>query len=233
MENQEIKAWIEGPREYEEGRALFAKYSRKKGLISLFQRKHKPKVLLYNLQKLLTKPTPLTSIPATQDRMTAPETTPIPVKRTEVETHTVHYEQLPEALKTLYNQNRILYKQMRALHEKMKIAPDDDTRAKLRNELTDYDDLIASNWQKIDAWDGINHPEDTEAEKLTDDEKKKQIIAARKFLSVNLDTLKNSEGLKRQLVVFKIEDRIRFLQGNKVIIGKETLETFRKLGVDC
>jgi len=56
MKNNEIASWLQGSGDYQQGRALFEKYSKRKSLINLFRRKHKPEVLRYNLQKLLSMP---------------------------------------------------------------------------------------------------------------------------------------------------------------------------------
>ncbi len=225
MENNEIKAWLQGTQDYDRGRILFEKYSSKKPLINLFRRKHKPEVLRYNLQKLIGQ-LEVKHIPKEEILTTLPHT-----KRLVVLDNRVRLEDLPQHLKPLYEQNRTLYKQMRALHEKMKLATTDKDRARLRKEIAQYDDVITLNWQKLDGWDPESDTGEAMEEEQTEEEAARQIGAIRKYLSVNLRAVKALEGLKRQMLIFKIEERARQLQKLGVKITDSTHEELKTIGI--
>lgn len=224
MINHEIEAWLNGPRDYGQGRALFEKYSKRQPLINLFRRRHKPEVLRYNLEKLIGQ-LEVKHIPKEEILTTQPQT-----KRLVVLDNRVRLENLPEHLQHLYRQNRTLYKQMRALHEKMKLSATDQERATLRKEVAQYDDVITLNWQKLDEWDQKAEAE-VEAPQLTEEETARQIGAIRKFLSVNLRTVKGMEGLKRQMLLFKIEERALQLRKLGVKITDATHEELKTVGI--
>lgn len=226
MLNSEISAWLQGSGDYEQGRALFEKYSRKKPLVHLFRRKYKPGVLRYNLEKLLTR-TQETDCPQRE------ETGQHGAERRIVVTDgRTRLEDLPCHLKPLYEQNRILYKQMRALHEKMKLSTADQHRAKLREEIARYDDVIAANWQEIDGWDPGEDPSKEEAENREGKDPARQIGAIRKFLSVNLRKVKGMEGLKRQQLIFRIAQKARELEQLGIKITDATRHELQGLGID-
>lgn len=217
--------WLEGPGDYEQGRALFEKYSRKKPLIQLFRRKHKPEVLHYNLEKLIGQ-VEVKNIPKEEIITTKPGT-----RRLVVMDNRVRLEELPDHLRPLYEQNRTLYKQMRALHEKMKLATTDQDRARFRKEIAEYDDAITQNWEKLDSWDPDQEPEEEFPEKPSEEEAARQIGAIRKYLSVNMRTVKELEGLKRQQLIFKIEERARQLRKLGVKITDSTHEELKTIGI--
>lgn len=222
---EEIISWLEGDRDYAKGRAIFEKYSRKKSLINLFRRKYKPEVLRYNLEKLsktMTGMKMITPIPAS-----VKVDQKIKGERLIIMTDKVNYDDLPEGLRKLYDQNKELYKHMRAYHEKMKQAVTDGERAKLQKILAGYDDAIAGNWHQIDAWDG---KEEKIEETNTDPEK--DISAARKWLSVNVKYISLREGVKQQELIFSIKDRVALLKKHQVKIPKSTVTELAKFGVD-
>jgi len=205
---------------------LFEKYSKRKSLINLFRRKHKPEVLRYNLQKLLSMPMVGQACESRQDG-------PGTIERKLVITDgRVRLEDLPCHLRPLYEQNRTLYKQMRSLHEKMKLATHQDQRAKLRGQIAQYDDVIAGNWEKIDGWDPDGDPAQEDGTPEDPGETKRQIGAIRKFLSVNLRKVQELEGLKRQQLIFKIGERALQLQKLGVKPSETTRDELRGLGID-
>jgi len=220
MEN-EIINWIESERDYAAGRALFEKYSRKKPLINLFRRKYKPDVLLYNLQKLSKQPTKAVKSVTVETRGTV-----VKDGKKTIVTDKVKYEDLPEHLQKVYDQNKELYKHMRAYHEKMKQAKTDEERAKLRKMVAEYDDVIAANWKQIDSWDGRDQEMD-----MTDTDRPKEIAAARKFLSVNIKYLDLREGVKQQLLLFDIKEKAELLQSYGVTVPKATTAALEKFGI--
>jgi hypothetical protein len=225
MEN-EIINWLESERDYATGRALFEKYSRKKPLKNLFRRKYKPDVLLYNLQKLV-KTSPASRVISPSVKNAPLDVKPLPGGRKTIVTDKVNYEDLPEHLQKVYDQNKELYKHMRAYHEKMKQATTDEDRAKYRKILAEYDDEISGNWKQIDSWDG--RMQDIEA---TGTDPEKEVAAARKFLSVNIKYVSLREGVKQQLLLFAIREKIDILQKYKVKIPKATVAELEKFGVN-
>ena len=226
MENKEILEWLEGPGDYEQGRALFEKYSRKKPLIQLFRRKYKPAVLRYNLEKLAHQ---CIQVDSAEIKTSVGPSAP---RRLVVMDGRVRLEDLPCHLRPLYEQNRTLYKQMRALHEKMKLSTQEKQRAKLREEIARYDDVIAGNWEQIDGWDPEGDHNSEEADPATEEETIKQIGAIRKFLSVNMRKARQLEGLKRQQLIFKIGDRARQLEKLGIKIKASTRHELEELGID-
>lgn len=222
MEN-EITTWLNGPRDYATGRAIFEKYSRKTPLINLFRRKYKPEVLLYNLQKLSgtkIKPERTNEIQLVQEKTTSVE------NRKTIVTDRINYEDLPADLQKVYDQNKELYKNFRAYHEKMKLSATNEERAKLRKTIAEYDDKIAGNWKKIDSWDQSEEKITTEAGNT-----EKMIAAARKWLSINIRYLGIREGIKQQHLVFGIREKIALLKNNNVKIPKATIIELEKFGI--
>jgi hypothetical protein len=226
MEN-EIINWLESERDYATGRALFEKYSRKKPLKNLFRRKYKPDVLLYNLQKLCKFPGKAVKEKQTGTVGTVGTVGTSVTGRKTIVTDKVNYEDLPDHLQKVYDQNKELYKHMRAYHEKMKQATTDEDRAKYRKILAEYDDEISGNWKQIDSWDG--RMQDIEA---TGTDPEKEVAAARKFLSVNIKYVSLREGVKQQLLLFAIREKIDILKKYKVKIPKATVAELEKFGVN-
>lgn len=218
MENI-INSWLEGPRDYAEGRAIFEKYSNKRNLINLFRRKYKPEVLLYNMKKLCKNPVKQ----KTEDRPL--DVKPLPGGRKKIETDRVNYDGLPPRLQRLYDQNKELYKHYRAYHEKLKLVQTDAEREKLRKIVAEYDDVIAGNWKQIDAWDGSS-------EVAEEKDREKEIANARKFLSVNVKYLDLREGLKQQLLLFDIKEKAELLNSFNVMVPKATVEALKKFGIN-
>lgn len=225
MENQEIKTWLNGQRDYETGRALFERYSRKQPLINLFRRKYKPDVLEYNLRKLV-------NAPEGKPQEAKPEVTVKPGNKLEVDTGLkVKYNDLPERLKKLYDQNREEYKLMRAVHEKMKLAQTDQERAKLRADLVKKDDLIAENWKVLDAWDGSpdRDPEPVPAKQA--DEMAREINSARVFISKNLKKAKELTGEKQSALKAKLQERVDLLSHYQVELSEAMRKGLMEIGL--
>lgn len=226
MEN-EILSWLESERDYATGRAIFEKYSRKKPLKNLFRRKYKPDVLLYNLQKLAkAKPHP-GPLHGGEGGKKPLDVKPLPGGRKTIVTDKVNYDDLPEHLRKVYDQNRELYKHLRVYHQKMKQAGTDEERAKLRKMVAEYDDVIAGNWKQIDSWDGGDIG-DTKEDSVNIE---KEVANARKFLSVNVKYLDLREGVKQQLLLFDIKEKAEFLKNHHVTVPKATVEALKKFGI--
>jgi hypothetical protein len=162
MANEEIKNWLAGSRDYSEGLALFIRYSRNRNIIKVLQRKRWPEKLLWELGKMAQKGKliqqqqfilPSVKIsPAETNTKQHPTKEEDEINRLVVINNKVQYDDLPEELKVLYDQNRTLYKEMRSFHEKMKLASSDNDRAKFRMELIKRDDIVSKNWKTLDSF---------------------------------------------------------------------------------
>jgi hypothetical protein len=154
MTNDEIKNWLGGSRDYSEGLALYIKYSRNRNIIKVLQRKRWPEKLLWELGKMAQKGTLIQQqhviLPSVKISPATKEDDEI--NRLIVINNKIQYDDLPEELKVLYDQNRTLYKEMRALHEKMKLAYTDSERAQLRMKLIKRDDIVSKNWKTLDSF---------------------------------------------------------------------------------
>lgn len=166
---EEIKQWLDGPRDYEAGVLLYCRYGKNRNLKSYLQRKCAPLKVLYELSKLV-------GIDAFANaQIEAPE-----VQRSTIEDKGevkpdvrlkitreggLSYSQLPEPLKKVYSEACDVYRQMRHLHEKMKLVGTDSERASLRAALLEQVDRNRVCWEMIDQWaaDGTLPEPTTEA----------------------------------------------------------------------
>jgi hypothetical protein len=68
----------------------------------------------------------------------------------------VRYEDLPEALQILFDQNGKMYSEMKAFHAELKLIKDNEQqkprRAILAEEILKMEKTIRENWDVIDAW---------------------------------------------------------------------------------
>jgi len=230
----EIQQWLAGERNYEQGVALANRYLRNQSLLRYFSRHYDPKKLVYQLNKIKG----LRDLQVTQKQRYV---VPMPYDQAAVEKERklivfddhIHVDDLPDHLKPLYLQNRELYKLMRALHEKMKLAKTDEERAKFRKSIEEYDEVIAENWKTLDAWDGTVDTPSADPVELTEEEKEKQLAAARKFVSVNVKKALASQGLTRQQLAFKVAERVNILVNAGVQIGESMKLHLKMLGIDC
>ncbi len=143
----EVKNWLdmENP-DFDQGFALFGKYSRNMSLISYIGRKRHMEMLVYEMKKIakmkMVKPNPYASkVPVVA-----------PVKKINViDERKVNREDLPEQMRTLYDSNVEDYKEIRALHEKMKQANSDAGRAEFREKIIKLNLKIKRRWEIIDS----------------------------------------------------------------------------------
>lgn len=164
----EIRDYLKGgSRDFDRGYALLCKYCRQPSLLSWVGRKRDMQMLLYNLEKLQdAKPRPEYAAAADRTRYYRPahterrrqEKPETPAASPDTPRHAVRIfdparisrDDLPEDLRTLYDLNGDDYRLLRSLHEKMKLAQDDETRATLREDVMAAERRIHERWNTID-----------------------------------------------------------------------------------
>jgi len=146
----------------------------------------------------------------------------------------VEYNDLPDDLKKVYDQNVEEYKLMRTLHEKMKLATTDLERADLRLQLVKLDDDITAGWDKIDqALQEQAAPvaEDKPVVELDPMELGKAIMAARSFISRFLPGFAQLDEKAKASMLLKLQDRVKCLADNNAKVKPETLAELKKNGI--
>lgn len=153
---EEIKQWLDGPRDYEAGVLLYCRYGKNRNLKTYLQRKCAPLKLLYELSKLVgIDPFANAQIEVPElPRSTAKDKDELkPDERLRIiREGGISYSQLPESLKKVYLEACDAYRQMRHLHEKMKLVGTDSERAALRAALLEQVDRNRVCWEMIDQW---------------------------------------------------------------------------------
>lgn len=179
---EEIIIYLKAPNpDFDEGLALFHKYSRNRSVFLYLQRKHDFSKLRYELEKLSkleglkVKTIPHEKVQvskkiasdakkiATDANVDSPDAkvdssdaNVVDVLVNEPEGHKiiepsrVKREDLPDDLKKIFDHIAQFYKLQRTVHEKMKLAKDDKSRAEFRAKVVEFDDLIATGWAFID-----------------------------------------------------------------------------------
>lgn len=268
----EIAAWLESEeKDFDAGFELFARFSHNRALAMQLARLRRQSKLEYELQKIANREFlkesrvwPIAKVQKAAARNEEHTETETQVEKTGkklvVIDEKINYDDLPEDLKKLYDENREKYKIMRSLHEKMKLATKDQERADLRAELVKLDDVIAKNWEKLDKWeedgrpetedgsekeDGSGKPEagseeEDESQKSEDrsEEKKadpmevgKELNACRSYLSRNVKKLAGLEGKKRDALMAKLDERVKTLQKHNAEIKDSTRKELVELGL--
>lgn len=170
----EISQYLEQPNpDFDQGFGLFCKYSRNQSLMSWIGRKKDMTTLLYELQKLASLGI-VTANPHSQSCATrfnksfippeAPAASPststpdqeLIGKIKIITERTINRDSLPEDMKALYDENVNDYKILRAVHEKMKNANSDLSRAEFRSQLISMQTAIKKRWATIDSTLGVN-----------------------------------------------------------------------------
>lgn len=223
----EIQQWLLSKQDYDEGLLLATKYLRNRSLLRHLSRHRDQRKLIYELTKVQAIATMVRN--SDPDPESAVRTQG---KRLIVYDDHIHEDDLPENMKPLYRQNRELYKQMRALHEKMKQVKTDLEREQIRATISEYDDIISQNWDTLDNWDGTISTEVAETE-ISVEDRERMVATARKFVNVSMRKLKGMDGLPRQQMVFKIEQRLAFLKSYDAKIGESVKLGLKKEGIDC
>lgn len=159
--------------DFNEGFALFCKYSRNESLISWIGRKKDMDRLIYNLKKLNAYPN-LKPNPRTEDLIikynkpvntvvaAMPVTPSQPVDPNNPEGSNITFRtfddrrtrrsDLPENLQKVYDDIAGDFKLRKAYHEKMKIATTDEDRATFRANILETEERIRKGWAVIDKF---------------------------------------------------------------------------------
>ncbi|NQU52430.1 MAG: hypothetical protein HQ522_07810 [Bacteroidetes bacterium] len=161
---EEIQAWLNTEeQDFDEGYELFVRYSHNRALALQLARIRRQSKLVYELGKIVKQAfikesrvfpvrKVIKAVNRHQEHVNAETQIEETGKRLVVIDERVKYEDLPEEMKKLYDENKESYKLMRVVHEKMKLATKDGERADFRTELVRFDDLIAGNWETLDKW---------------------------------------------------------------------------------
>lgn len=159
--NSEIKKYLESADpSFEEGLALFCRYSRNETLMSWISRKRDVEKLRYELEKLSRMNPALNTMESVMKaKYCHPGLDVGPEKEPEtdivfktVDERKTRRADLPEELQTVYDTIAEDYKLRRALHEKMKMASTDEDRASFRERIIEANDRIEAGWKEIDEY---------------------------------------------------------------------------------
>lgn len=146
---EEIIAWLsDSHATFESGFTLFCKRSRNQHIKNYIARKRDMRKLRYELGKFVPKQ--VQEINTTERDY---DLTQKPHERLAiVNSGKIRFEDLPDDIKTVYQETVELYREMRSLHERLKIARSDADRAQLRKLLLSKDDERSRKWEIIDKW---------------------------------------------------------------------------------
>jgi len=257
---KEIQSWLDSKdQDFDIGFNLFVRFSHNRSLALFLQRKRKHSKLVYEMQKIVQRQSiieapvmpikPIKNAVAKADpkKLENIDISKDPGQRVEalgrlrvLVDEKINYDDLPEDMKTLYDETRDRYKRMRAVHEQMKIAKTDDARHQARKSLVYLDDKITEGWKLLDNW-FANQKLNNQAKASAGESAKKQdealkitqeINAARAYISRNTKSALNLKGVNLEKRKDQLKARIDILKKHDVKIEKaETLEALRKLGI--
>lgn len=149
----EIKKWLEeGASDFNQGFALFQRFSRNQSMIAYIARKQHHEMLKYELEKLASK-SELKENPHTLPKVSSLYNSSVPENpRTVIidERH-INREDLSPELQKIYDLNVEDYKSLRIYHEKMKQANSDSGRTEFRDKIMKLDAKIKKRWEIIDS----------------------------------------------------------------------------------
>ena len=216
-----IEQWFD-TKDYDTGYLLLCRYSKNRVLLQNLGKKKNPGKLEYELTKYVkvqsskfkiqSKPLPPISPPSSLNEslprdiggsaldaagkgvVTYPDTP------AQVVVTTDYPDSLPPHLKAKWHFNQDSYKEIRALHEKLKLmekaTPED--RQPLTERIASLDDKIRANWEEIDGYTPGQQPEASSQPPVIDH---KRINANRKYISVNLKRLQETENVEKQIKI--------------------------------
>jgi hypothetical protein len=245
---EEIKAWLEAEtKDFESGYTLFVRFSHNRALALYLARKHDLKKLEYEIQKISERPLlkdapvmpigPVLKVIKSAEEKTNGITAAAEVlNKSELKVRIIRdgkiqYDDLPEELKKLYDENTASYKNMRSLHEQMKLAKTDEERAGKRLMIDSFDDCISRNWKVIDDWAEGKLDLDSLKAAESVQEDFKMINAARTYLSRNISKMETLKEEKREKMKLDLRERVAYLRSKKADISHETLVKLAKYGV--
>lgn len=245
-----LQEWFESEtRDYGIGLALLGTHCKNRILLQNLARKQNPGKLEYELKKALDRKKELDAEADETEKTKEAEAKggikkvvtasvkdvePLPEKVKIVRNdREVNYDDLPEDIQKLWDENRDAYKEIRALHEKLKLmekaTPED--RQPLTERIATLDEKIRTNWQTIDAWQPGSEPEAKQEPVQIDH---KRINANRKYISTNLKKLADEKDeAKAAKLREKIQERVTELVAAGETIGEKTVEELKQAGIEC
>lgn len=155
----EIRQWLnEANPDFNQGFALFCKYSRNQSLMKYIGRKGQMQMLVYEMEKLAAlpklAPNPFFYANIAQFGVVAPAQPQTAVNEERVvviDDRKVNREDLPEEMREIYDKIVEDYKLQRSLHEKLKQANSDVGRADFRKKIISLNGEIKRGWAIIDG----------------------------------------------------------------------------------
>lgn len=211
---EEVKNWLdmENP-DFDQGFAIFSKYSKSISLINYIQRKRDLDMLKYQMKKLIAAGGTLK--PNLLHSKTMPDTKSEASKTVVIDTRKINREDLPEEMQAVYDTIVEHYKEMRTVHEKMKQANSDSGRAEFREKLTKLEEKVKKGWEIIDSG---KFPQ-------TDKSISSNINSARAYIS---KMMKKEEltTLQREMV----KEKLNLIITSGELLKPETLEKLKEKG---
>lgn len=151
---QKIIDWLNNPhRDYDAGVLLYEKYGNNRTILDLLKKKKRDAGFLmekleYNLAKIAAVPEPSAPPAAT---IAAPEINIAERKFIKQLTEkNIHENDLPGELKQKLARVKEIVPHLAALHNKLKTAPDDETRKKLAEEMEILENEQIEFWAAVD-----------------------------------------------------------------------------------
>jgi hypothetical protein len=235
---EEIKIWLESEeKDFDQGYKLLAKVLKNQSILHYLQRKRDQVKLVYELSKLV----PFVVVTPTEEEVAELLSNNAEVSNAAelikkqdaklkiVQSGQINYDELPEALKPVYDNTISKYKEMRSVHEKMKLATSDEQRAELRKTLDELDIEIESGWVVINAWSKSGKlPETGKKGKAIDF---KAVNAARTYVSRAIEKAETTTGKKLEKLVADLQIRVNTLIAAEAEIKPETWEKLLALGI--
>lgn len=245
---EKIQAWLDSKgRDFAKGLALFQQASKNRSVYLYLLRKQSKDKLVYELEKLLKNmPKAVKAIKAVKEPAMDSEPDVKTIQLTPEYSGRVNREFLTDDLKQVFDDISEKYKQQRAYHERMKLEEvNDSIRAEAREMVVKLDDEITAGWEKIDAYLAEKQKEAKDPEQtgdITSDNKTKEetkdplqigkeVNAARKFISTNIDKVASSEGTVKETLLTKLLERYTTLINLKAEVDPETVDKLIKAGV--
>lgn len=246
--HEEIKAWLETEeKDFAAGYTIFVHYSHNRALALYLARKQDLNKLIYELEKIHERSTLkdapvmpigpiLKVIKSAEEKANGTADAADVIGKAEgkirvIKDGKVQYEDLPDELKKLYDENTVSYKNMRTLHEQMKLAKTDEERAEKRAIIDTLDDGISANWKIIDDWAAGKITADDLVAATGEQDEYKQINAARTYLSRNISKMETLKDEKQDKMKLDLRERVSFLRSKKAEISHETLVKLAKYAV--
>ena len=231
---EEIRRWLSGDSSFDEGLALFVKYSRNRHIARYLMRKRDGGKLRYELEKICRNRAGSASgpsvsavpVPAAED-----ERDPAPNERLRIAVKDrLQYEDLPEEIRQEYVQACRSHRATVSLHAKMKLVETDEQRRAVRDELIEQDRLRAACWDRIERWAAGELLSEAAAESPVE-VTPKALNAARAALTRNLKLLKETDDPKRQAeIVERLRPRVATVLAAGGTFG-ENAELLEKYGL--